>query len=410
MSVDRPTSEFPGADVTSGMSILDGPESSYGSEPSHGSGSRSRGPAPRAPQQRPPRRRLPRPVGLLVVVLVLTGLVAGLIAGVGVLFGRLSGGSTPNDDYAGIGVGSVLVQVTPGTATHIGDALVKAHVVKSLPAFTRAANSDPKSLLIQPGYYKLHQHMSAGDAITLMLDPSARAETKVTIPEGSSVQRTLSILAKNTGLPLAQLQAAAKNTAALGLPAWATPNPAGYPEGYLFPATYDIVPGSNGQQVLRLFTSRFNQEVDKLNLVAGAAALGQNPRNIVALASIIEGEAAGPGDRAKIARVIYNRLQDTGDFPTLGLDSTVRYALNGYTGVLHQSQLQVNSPYNTRIHPGLPPGPINNPGEASLLAAMHPVAGPWMYFVTLPKENKTEFAVTPEQFNQLEAELRREGG
>lgn len=407
MSADRPAADFPAPEYTTGMSILDGPESSYGAR------SRSAGRPPEPPQpprQRPPRHRLPRPVGLLIVVLVLTGLVAGLIAGVGALLGRLGGGGSPSDDYAGMGVGTALVQVTPGTATHIGDALVQAHVVKSLPAFTRAANADPKSLLIQPGYYRLHQHMSASDAITLMLDPSARAETKVTIPEGSSVARTLTILAKDTGIPLGQLQAAARNTAALGLPSWATPNPAGYPEGYLFPATYEIVPGSSAPQVLRLFTDRFNQEIDKINLTAGAAALGRSPRDIVTLASIIEGEAAKPGDRAKIARVIYNRLQDTGDFPTLGLDSTVRYALGGYTGVLHQSQLQVNSPYNTRTHPGLPPGPINNPGEASLLAALHPATGPWKYFVTLPKNNVTVFSVTPEQFQQSENELHAQGG
>ena len=128
------------------------------------------------------------------------------------------------------------------------------------------------------------------------------------------------------------------------------------------------------------------------------------------MASIIEAEAAGASDRGKIARVIYSRLQDTGQFPTLGLDSTVRFALGGYTGPLKQSQLATDSPYNTRLKPGLPPGPIDNPGEAALEAALHPTAGPWLYFVTLPKENKTFFAVTNSEFATLEQRLRAEGG
>ena len=169
-------------------------------------------------------------------------------------------------------------------------------------------------------------------------------------------------------------------------------------------------PNAKAIDVLKMFAARFNQEIASINLTQGAAALGKTPNQIVTVASIIEAEAAGASDRGKIARVIYSRLQDTGQFPTLGLDSTVRFALGGYTGPLKQSQLATDSPYNTRLKPGLPPGPIDNPGEAALLAALHPTAGPWLYFVTLPKENQTFFAVTNSEFATLEQRLRAEGG
>lgn len=362
---------------------------------------------PRPP--RPPRRHLPRWAGLLIVVGVLAVILAGLILGIGLVIHKL-GGSSSNDDYAGNGSGRVIVQVLPGTAVGIGGTLVKDGVVKSVGAFTDAANADPRSRSIQPGFYALHRQMSAAAAITLLLDPSARAEARVTIPEGSSTRRMLRLVAQATGIKLADLQAAAKQPAALGLPSWITVSPEGYPEGYLFPATYQVPPNAKAIDVLKMFAARFNQEIASINLTQGAAALGKTPNQIVTVASIIEAEAAGASDRGKIARVIYSRLQDTGQFPTLGLDSTVRFALGGYTGPLKQSQLATDSPYNTRLKPGLPPGPIDNPGEAALEAALHPTAGPWLYFVTLPKENQTFFAVTNSEFATLEQRLRAEGG
>jgi UPF0755 protein len=363
---------------------------------------------PRPPH--PPRRHLPRWAGLLIVVGVLAGALAALILGIGFIVHKVGGGSSANADYTGNGSGRVVVQVLPGTAVQIGDTLVKDGVVKTVGAFTDAANADPRSRSIQPGFYALHHQMSAAAAITLLLDPSARAEARVTIPEGIATRRMLKVVSQATGIKLADLQAAAKQPQALGLPSWITISPEGYPEGFLFPATYQVPPNAKAMDVLKMFAARFNQEVKSINLVQGAAALGKTPNQIVTIASIIEGEAVGDSDRGKIARVIYNRLQDTGQFPTLGMDSTTRYALGGYLGPLKQSQLATDSPYNTRVKPGLPPGPIDNPGEAALVAALHPTAGPWLYFVTLPKEHVTKFAVTSQEFANLENQLHAEGG
>ena len=358
---------------------------------------------------RPPRRHLPRWAGLMIVVVVLTALLVGVILGLGVVIKKLKG-SSPASDYSGNGSGRVVVQVHPGNAAQIGQTLVQDGVVKTVGAFTEAANADPTSRSIQPGFYALHRKMSAASAITLLLDPSARAEAKVTIPEGTSTRRMLKIIAEATGIKLADLQAVAKQPRTLGLPSWITISPEGYPEGYLFPATYAVPPDAKAVDVLKMLAARFNQEVQSLSLTRAAAAIGRTPNEIVTVASIIEAEASGASDRAKIAQVIYSRLKDTGRFPTLGLDSTVRFALGGYTGPLKQSQLAIDSPYNTRKNPELPPGPIDNPGEAALQAALHPASTSYLYFVTLPKENQTFFATTDAQFQQLSARLAAEGG
>src|SRR5689334_3945828 len=189
---------------------------------------------PRRPgESRPPRRHLPRWAGLLIVVGVLAGALAVLILGVGWIVHKVGGGSSANADYNGNGSGRVVVQVLPGTAVDIGNTLVKDGVVKTVGAFTDAANADSRSRSIQPGFYALHHQMSAAAAITLLLDPSARAEARVTVPEGISTRRMLKVVSQATGIKLADLQAAAKQPQAMGLPSWITISPEGYPEGYL---------------------------------------------------------------------------------------------------------------------------------------------------------------------------------
>jgi UPF0755 protein len=105
---------------------------------------------------------------------------------------------------------------------------------------------------------------------------------------------------------------------------------------------------------------------------------------------------------------MYNRLKDTADFPTLGMDSTTRYSLGDFTGTLTQSQIANPSPYNTRVSPGIPPGPIGSPGEATLQAVLAPVEGNYTYFIYLPKENKTVFTASSSEFNQLQLQCHNE--
>jgi UPF0755 protein len=373
-----------------------------------GAGESRRPPPPRRPL--PPQRK--RHVGfgrLFIAIVVMAALVAGVIFGGKAIISDLTH-KTKVDDYAGSGTGSVDVTIVSGQSpTTIGDNLVAQHVVKSVAAFTNAAAADPtRAGKIQPGNYILREHMSGASAFNLLFDPKALNAQRFTIAEGLDLRHILPIIAKATGLKLADLTSAALQPKLLGLPVWASSVTSA--EGFLFPATYAPKRGTSAVEVLRSMVARFNLEAAKLDLVAGAHARGITPLQAVTLASIIEKEVNQTADLSKAAAVLYNRLHNTGEFPTLGMDSTVRYALGDYTGPLTQSQLAVQSPYNTRIFAGIPPGPIGSPGEATLKAVLAPVVGDYTFFVYLPKEHKTVFTASSSEFNQLQAQYCTESG
>ena len=360
----------------------------------------------------PPPRRSRRPLGflkLLVAIIVMAGVAAGAIFGARALIADLTK-KTVIADYAGRGTGSVDVTIKPGqSAAAIGASLAKLAVVKSEAAFIKAANNDPKrAATIQPGDYVLRSHMSGAAAFALLFDPKARNAQPFTIAEGLDMRQALPIIAKATGLKLADLQAAAKNPAALGLPSWAIG--VKNAEGFLFPATYAPKRGTSAVAVLRSMVAKFNEEATKLDLVAKASAQNISPLQAVTLASIVEREVNRSADQGKAARVMYNRLANTASFPSLGMDSTTRYAVGNFDKPLKQSELNDPSPYNTRVSPGIPPGPIGNPGEATLTAVLNPPAGDWTYFVYLPQEKTTVFTGSTDEFNRLEAQYKLETG
>jgi UPF0755 protein len=357
----------------------------------------------------PPRKKPAGAFRLLVAIVVMAAVAAGVIFGARAVIGNLTHKDTIKD-YAGQGTGSVEVTIKPGqSAGAIGAQLAKLDVVKSEAAFNKAASKDPaRAGKIQPGDYILHKHMSGAAAFALLFDPKARNAQPFTIAEGLRVQQVLPIIAKATGLKLTDLEAAASNPAALGLPSWA--NGVKNAEGFLFPATYAPKRGTSAVAVLRSMVAKFNEEAAKLDLVGKASAQGLQPLQAVTLASIVEKEVNQSADRGKAARVMYNRLRNPGLFPTLGMDSTTRYAVGNFDKPLTQSQLNDPSPYNTRVTPGIPPGPIGNPGEATLSAVLNPTPGTWTYFVYLPSEKQTIFTDSTDEFNQLEARYKQETG
>ncbi|MCL9760268.1 endolytic transglycosylase MltG [Frankia sp. AiPa1] len=349
-------------------------------------------------------RALPKLVAVLVIVAALLGL--GIV-GVGKLVGHVSGGSSAAD-YAGSGNGIAVVQIPDGaTASEIAKELHDADVTASSGAFVKAASANPKSLGIQPGTYRLRSRMSAQAALTALLDPASAAPFRFVIKEGMTVQEVLSGIHDRLGTPMDQLQAIVRNPAQLGVPSYAPTL-----EGYLFPSTYDLVPGQDPVALLKSFVTRYKTEAAALNLEQGAAARGETPGQIVTIASIIEKEVANSDEGPKVARVIYNRLADTsGGFRRLDMDSTTRYAQNEYTGPLSHEQLTSStSPYNTRAVPGLPPGAISNPGVWALRSALRPADGTWLYFVSMPQSKVTKFATTQAEWDALQAQYRAEGG
>jgi UPF0755 protein len=159
-------------------------------------------------------------------------------------------------------------------------------------------------------------------------------------------------------------------------------------EGFLFPATYDFLTGTSSRRLVLDQLQAFCREWGTVNL-AYARSKNLLPYDVLKIASMVEEEAAVPGDRAKIAAVIYNRLRDR--IP-LGIDATLRYGLHiPPTQSITESELQSSNPYNTRKFYGLPPTPIGNPGLASLEAAAHPAHVDYLYYVRIPGTNRHVF-------------------
>lgn len=335
---------------------------------------------------------------LLALAVVGIGLYVVVTRGVDYLDSRLNG----PDDYAGEGRGSVRVTVKPGqTATDIATTLVAKNVVKSVGAFTQAAGADPDGDTIQPGVYTLQREMSGESALALLLDDSSRLEVQVALPEGLTTDEIVTSIAGQSDLRAADLRAVLRRPESLGLPAYAD----GQVDGYLFPASYTIGPGTSARDMLTMMVERFQQAASDLDLVARAEQQGVSPHDAVTVASLIEAEASRPQDLARVGAVIYNR-DDAGI--ALQLDSTVHY-IAGTSGQVFTTEEEraIDSPYNTYLYPGLPPGAIGAPGEAALEAALEPASGTELYFVTVnPSTGRTLFARTLSQHNANVARLR----
>jgi len=370
-------------------------------------------PAPRRGDQgdRARRRRAaPKLVAMLLVLAVLLG--GGIYAG-GRVLGRLTGSSSA-PDFPGPGLGSVNVKVIQGaTATDIAKSLFDAGVIKSERAFITAAANDPNSRKIQPGTFRLKTQMSAKEALAALLD-NANSIYKFTLVPGRTADFLITELADRLGVPKQTYQDLIDHPAGkLDLPSYAS----GRVEGYLFPGTYDLDPKATPAQTLNMFIDAFNTQAKQINLETLAQQNGMTPGQIVTIASIIQMEVPRMDDGQRVSRVIYNRLADkTGRYQKLDMDSTTRYAVQKFTGPLSQKDLTNPSPYNTRLHTGLPPGAIASPELWALTSALHPYAGPqggdgqpWYYFVALPKSKITIFA-SESEWPAAQARFKAEGG
>ncbi|HEX4660371.1 MAG TPA: endolytic transglycosylase MltG [Streptosporangiaceae bacterium] len=347
-----------------------------------------------------PRRRAGRLLAPVIAPIVALVVLVGLGIGGYKIYQKFQ-----SPDYSGPGTGEVTVQVQAGdTAESLGPRLVQAGVVASSSSFISAVKHSSCPTCLQPGFFLLHKHMNSALAYKLLLNPASRIQTAVTIPEGLRLAQILSHLGgAKSPIPASAYAKALKDTAALGLPSYANGNP----EGYLFPATYDITPGMNATSVLQAMVTRFKTEAANIDLPHAAAAVHLPPGKVITVASILEAEGGNPKYYSRVAEVIYNRLSQG---MNLGLQSTVDYALHSFAIKLTYAQAHVDSPYNTYIHPGLPPGPIDSPGDAAIQAALHPAHGDLLYFVTVDlKTGLTEFTNTEAGFRQLVALCQKNG-
>lgn len=334
--------------------------------------------------------------GRRIAALVSVGIAAVMIVTSFVLLR----GSDEQGEFSGDGGAEVTVVVSRGdTLTEIGAKLADAGVVASSESFVNAASVDDRSSTIGPGRYTLKKQMSSIAALELMLDPVSRADSRLVLPEGLRLEQTVTTAADATNLPKADFQKVLQNPSQLDLPAWAKDRP----EGFMFPASYDLTGDETARSVLRQLVKRFNQASDDVSLEARAKDVGLTAYEVLVVASLLQAEVA-PQDFKKAARVIYNRLDE--NMP-LQLDSTVSYALGTTDIQLNEDELKTNSPYNTYVRRGLPPRPINSPGEAALEAALAPAKGKWLYFVTVdPSTHETKFARSYDRFLELKRQFQ----
>jgi len=351
------------------------------------------------------RHRPRRGFGCLAVLVALAVLVGGgylaYSYGLSALKDRLSG----PEDYTGAGTGQVVVEVKDGdAATDIGTTLVDKGVVKSVQAFTDAARKDSKSVGIQVGFYKMKKQMSAKAALAVLVDPKNRSRSVVTIPEGFTVDQIVATLAKKTKFSKKQYTKVLDNPSSIGLPSYAKGNA----EGYLFPATYELPPNSTPKSILTTMVQRWDQAAQEADIEGAAQQLGYTPEQLMVVASLVEAESNRDEDRGKVARVIYNRLETGKTDKLLQIDATVNYGIGRNLGVgLTTDDLQVDSPYNTYRNPGLPPTPIEAPGDAAIEAAAHPTDGPWIYYVTVNlRTGETKFTENYDTFLKYKAEFK----
>jgi UPF0755 protein len=339
-------------------------------------------------------------VGSIIAVFLALIVVAGLLGGLLILGMKLikTGGA---DDYPGPGTGTVNIRVLPNASTQTIAATLAANgVIKDSGTFLAITANDDRVRRIQPGTYVMKLHMSCSGALDLLLDPSSRLTTRVVIPEGATVKKIQQLLATKGGLNADDLAVALGNTTALDLPPYANGNP----EGFLFPATYDIDPSATAGDELKAMVDRWKQAASDDSLVSKAKNAKMTPYDVLIVASLVQAEVQ-PKDFSKVARVIYNRMAHN---KPLQLDTTVLYAL-GRTGTtsLTPQDLQTPSPYNTYLHKGLPPTPIDNPGEAAITAALNPAKGDWIYYVTVNlKTGETKFTNNYHQFLVYKQELK----
>lgn len=276
------------------------------------------------------------------------------------------------------------------TGVKISQKLYDAGVIKAAKVFYKIALNQKRANSISPGIHEIDLKISAQAALEQLLDPT-RNRGVFRFNEGLRKIEILDLLVKSK-LVVGQLSPTIK-------PAdiFKTDNL----EGFLFPANYSFAPATTTDQAIMQMLGRFNLAARTSKIDQGYGKF--SPFDLVIIASIVQAEG-DVQDFTKIAQVIYNRLKI--GMP-LQMNTTIEYAANLRGKIrLPYKQLEINSRYNTYKYQGLPPGPIGNPGQAALEAAVNPQIGDWLYFITV-KPQETRFTKSITEFNIWADEFRK---
>jgi UPF0755 protein len=322
-------------------------------------------------------------IGLVVLLVVL----AGVLAPLGWFWHSVGSSGEQR---------SVAFTVPAGeTGTHIAKRLEDQGIIRSALGFRLLAKIRGVDINYEAGEYPLSTNMSAGAVLDAMgKGPVAPKGVTLSFPEGLRMEEVAAEVQKDLGIRRKDFLAAARS-GTYALPPYL---PEGTPtvEGFLFPNTYEIREGATPDDVISRLLAEFQTEVQDLPWAA-TSKLHITPYQAVIVASMIEREAKFEEDRPKIAAVIYNRLAK--GMP-LQIDASVQYALGDW-GKLTKADYDVDSPYNTYRHEGLPPAPICNPGLASLRAALEPAHANYLYYVVIDAQGHHGFTDSYQKFLEL---------
>ena len=334
-------------------------------------------------------RKRPR-WGRLIAFGVLLAIVLGLAWFANALF----------QPFQGDGGEAVRVTIPQGSSlSQIADILESEGVVSNGGFFELRARLSGHSGDLRPGSYELRKDMSFAAALEALQQGVPPNVVQVAIPEGLSRSEIRPLTKGLRG----NYMRASRRSRALNPRDYKAPRAASL-EGFLFPATYELKKGRSVKALVNEQLTHFKRNFDKVDL-SYARRKNLTPYDVLIIASLIDREAMVAKERPLIASVIYNRLRD--GIP-LGIDATVRFITHNWKRPLRQSELANPSPYNTRVHAGLPPGPIGNPGLASIKAAARPAKTKYLFYVVkVDSCGEHKFAKTDAEFQAYVNEYNR---
>jgi UPF0755 protein len=300
-------------------------------------------------------------------------LVVGVLAAIYVIYAVAGGGGSEQEEP----VGPAKIEVVKGdTLSSVAEKLERAGVIDSAFMFKVEARLEGYGTEIKTGEYtfargensrEILEKLTAGEAIPILA---------VTIPEGLTLEQTAQEIARQSDIPAAKFEEAARRTdygyGFLENPEIETT------EGFLFPKQYEFEEGTTASQMVIRMLEQYLLETQTLDISGAKERLNLTEYELVTVASLIEKEAASPEERPLVASVIYNRIRK--DMP-LQIDATIHYALGHPKEELSLADLKLDSPYNTYENTGLPPSPICSPSRQSLEAAMNPAETDYLYYV-----------------------------
>jgi UPF0755 protein len=296
-------------------------------------------------------------------------------------------------DFEGPGEGEVVVRIESGDdGLIVTQKLLDSGVVRDFDSFYRHLIDN--NAVFYPGSFMMKLQMSNQAALDVLSSASNAMTYKVTIPEGYRAVQIFDELSRITGIPAAEFRSVAEELADFGIPSQAQTI-----EGYLFPATYSFDTQATARDILWAMVSRMKQELEGLGVAE------EDWHSILTLASIVQREAKLEPDFFKVSRVFANRIAIDMRLET---DPTISYSYSGKDMSEVSKAEQIKHGYNTYLIEGLPPGPIASPGALALEATLKPVAGDWLFFVTINLESgETKFSRTLAEHESYVVLLRK---